>query len=106
MGSNDARVRSGDRGATVFTAGDCPVCASAGALIFVTGTPRGRVVVYCPTCECAWPRPSEARQVDAVNRLSDLGVRDIRAANQSEINGAGFTNFVVAEIPASSFPLS
>ena len=106
MGSSNTSASGGELGSTVFTAGDCPVCASAGALIFVTGSPRGRVVVYCPTCECAWPRPTDARRVDAVNRLSDLGVRDIRAAKQSEIDGAGFTTFVVAEIPAGNFPLA
>lgn len=74
----------------IYTVGDCPVDPGDGIpyVISVTGQPP--VLLYCPSCECAW---ASARDVELppTRGLREFGLSEqvIRYATEAEVRAAG-----------------
>jgi hypothetical protein len=90
---------------TVLSAGDCPVCSDAGALLFVVDEASGRVLLHCPHCECAWRGPADVDLPGDPGDLRSLGVTGVRAATVSDVASAGLSSAVLARHSASKYPL-
>jgi hypothetical protein len=78
-----------------YSAGDCPICIDAGALIFVFALDSNTLFVACPACGCAWaspPDPHVANRTDPPSMLAPVG---FRLATRDEISLAGLLGRVV-----------
>ena len=89
----------------LLSAGDCPVCSDAGALIFVVDESSGQVLLHCPHCECAWRTPGDVALPGDPADLQMLGVRSVRAARDSEVARSGLSQLISKKHPASKYPL-
>jgi len=89
-----------------YSAGDCPVCADSGALLFVTDEAQGRVLIYCPACGCAWAHPSDAEKATTSQGPEEFGLRQMRAATLAEIDAAGLRSLIRSRHRDDEFMLS
>ncbi len=61
----------------LYSAGECPVCSSAGDALFVKDAASGRLFFFCPHCGCAWrdpPRPHEVETIEPPERFAPHGM--------------------------------
>jgi len=79
----------------VHSAGDCPTCLNSGALLLMIGNPGTRLVVYCPSCGCAWESLDQAKRGMPIASLRDLRISHIRPATRGEVEGAGIGGSIV-----------
>jgi len=74
----------------IYTFGDCPVDPGDGIpyVISVSGQPP--VLLYCPSCGCAWASPREV-ELDPTRGLPEFGLSEqlIRYATEAEVRAAG-----------------
>ncbi|MFO0931596.1 MAG: hypothetical protein U1E39_02690 [Planctomycetota bacterium] len=74
----------------IYTVGDCPVDPGDGIpyVISVTGQPP--VLLYCPSCECAWASTRDV-ELPPTRGLREFGLSEqvIRYATEAEVRAAG-----------------
>src|SRR6185369_8400560 len=76
----------------MYSAGNCAVCASAGAAIFLVGEPGGIIIFACAECGCAWARPPAALVVDTVDPSLAFAPNGFHLASIADIEAAGLAN--------------
>jgi hypothetical protein len=87
----------GESASPMYSAGDCSVCASAGAAIFVKRLADRTVFFSCPECGCAWLKPPVPLQVDSVDRPTSFAPEGFCVATLSDIAAAGLSGLVQSE---------
>jgi hypothetical protein len=80
-----------------YSAGDCPICADSGALLFGIALSTDQLFVFCPACGVAWKHPEQAMRVDTVYPVKRFAPNGFRFAKLPEIQEAGLEEFVVKE---------
>jgi hypothetical protein len=88
--------------ASMYSAGDCSVCASAGFAIFVKGLENEKVFLACPECGCAWSTPPQAFVVDTIDAPSVFAPKGFRLATRDEIASAGFGDLMKGDVAGAS----
>jgi hypothetical protein len=78
----------------MFSAGDCSVCASAGAAIFLTSVRDRSVFFACAECGCAWTRPPAPFLVDTADPPITFAPDGFRIASREEIDAAGLADLI------------
>src|SRR5262245_31823105 len=90
----------------MYSAGDCSVCASAGAAIFMRRLADRTVFFSCPECGCAWTDPPSPFQVTSIDRPTSLAPESFCVATRADIEAAGLSLLIRREEtspPASGF---
>jgi hypothetical protein len=90
----------------MYSAGDCSVCASAGAVVFVARVGAAELFFACPECGCAWRNPPTPFQVDTIDPPSAFAPQGFTVATLQEIRAAGLDNLIRQrdiELSATSF---
>ena len=83
----------------LFSAGDCPVCADFGAVVFVKARISSDLFFLCPTCGEAWSRPPSHFAWDNVDPPEKFAPSGIDLPTREEVERAGLGQFVVRELP-------
>jgi hypothetical protein len=78
----------------MYSAGECAVCASAGAAIFLVSEPEGLVFFACAECGCAWASPPTPLVVDSVDPSIAFAPNGFRLANRGDIDAAGLASII------------
>lgn len=78
----------------MYSAGDCAVCASAGAAIFLIGEPEGIIFFACAECGCAWAQPPGPLVVDTVDPPIAFAPSGFRLASFADIDAAGLARLI------------
>jgi hypothetical protein len=81
----------------LFSAGNCPVCADSGTLLYVWSHATRRVVLFCPLCEVAWIEPPDENRVDTVSSLDEIAPQGIRLPSENEVQRSGISPRVEVE---------
>jgi hypothetical protein len=94
----------GEGARPIYSAGDCSVCASGGAAIFVKRLADRTVFFSCPECGCAWLERPVPFQVDSVERPTSFAPEGFCVATQADIAAAGLSALIRSEYvaPAAS----
>ncbi len=74
----------------IFTFGDCPIDPGDGIPYVVALTGNSPVLLYCPSCGCAWASASDVEH-DPTRGLPEFGLSEatIRYATEDEVEAAG-----------------
>lgn len=80
-------------GAALYSAGDCSVCASAGAAIFVKRV-GSEVFFASPSCGCAWRQPPTPFQVETIDPPTTFAPEGFRIASFEDISSAGLAALI------------
>ena len=88
--------------ATMYSVGDCSICAGGGAAVVVAPIPAGDLFFACPACGCAWSEPPVAHVVDTIDPATSFAPQGFRLASREEIERAGLTHLIVAEYSGDS----
>lgn len=83
--------------AKLYSAGECPVCASAGALVLLVAIADASSLYLCPMCGCAWRTPPPARRVDEIRSLDDVSPSGARLPTSAEV--AAMRGTALVELP-------
>jgi len=75
----------------LFSAGDCPVCADSGTLLYVWSLGASHVILFCPLCEVAWSEPPGESKVDTVTSLDEMAPQGIRLPSEDEVEQSGMS---------------
>lgn len=78
----------------IYVAGDCSVCASAGAAVFLKSLDSGVIFFGCPSCGCAWAKPPTAHVVDTADPPELFASRGFSYAQLAEIKRAGLVPLI------------
>ena len=78
----------------IFSAGDCSVCTTAGAAIFLVANGAPRIFFACPSCGCAWSTPPTALVVNTVDSPALFAPDGFRLATQRDIADAEMLHLV------------
>ena len=70
---------------TLFSLGDCPVCADSGAVLVVRSLDSGRLCFFCPLCGIAWADPPPLGVLDHVHSLDDLAPSGISLPTRTDL---------------------
>ena len=62
----------------LFTAGDCPVCADTGSLLYLRRADEELYFYFCPTCGNAYLRRPRLYVVDEVNALASVAPNGVQ----------------------------
>jgi hypothetical protein len=87
----------------MYSAGDCSVCAGAGAAVVVAPVGGGDLFFSCPACGCAWSEPPVPYVVDTIDPPVTFAPRGFRLASLDEIRHADLEHRISGEHTASSF---
>src|SRR5689334_6075174 len=87
---------------SIYSAGDCSVCASGGFAIFVKDLESRRIFLACPECGCAWSKPPEASVVDTIDAPSAFAPRGFCLATRDEIASAGLADLIKRDVSGAS----
>jgi hypothetical protein len=74
-----------------YVNGYCPVDPGDELPYVIASSGQKPVLLYCPSCECAWPTRAAVEIYTKQYTLSDFGLREatIRYATEAEIQTAG-----------------
>lgn len=86
----------------MYSAGDCAVCASGGAAIFVKDVESGRVFLSYPECGCAWLESPKPFVVDTVYAPIDFAPNGFCLATPNDIVAAGMADSIKSEATEAS----
>ena len=75
----------------LFSAGECPVCADSGTLLYVWSLAGSRVILFCPLCEVAWGEPPGESQVETITSLDEMAPEGIRLPSEDEVEQSGMS---------------
>jgi hypothetical protein len=67
------------------SAGDCPVCSSAGILALLVSVADGSLLFVCPGCGCAWTSPPPPFTVDEIVGIDQAAPRGLRFPTVAEM---------------------
>ncbi len=72
----------------LFSIGDCPVCASSGAVLVLRPKSTAKMVFFCPFCEVAWQSMPSERELNEVQSLADLAPSGVTLPELEEVVAA------------------
>jgi predicted RNA-binding Zn-ribbon protein involved in translation (DUF1610 family) len=84
---------------TLLSAGDCPVCETFGAVLFVKAVGTKNIFFLCPMCGVAWVRPPAPHILDEISSPQLHAPQGIDLPTRAEIDAAGLTEDIRREIP-------
>jgi hypothetical protein len=87
----------------LYSAGECPVCSTAGDALFVKDRLSGRVFFLCPSCGCAWPNPPVPHRVDTVDSPARFAPDGVDVPSKAEIAAMGLEEAIAREIDDSEW---
>ena len=88
--------------ATVFTAGECPICPGFGIRMFVRPFLSQKVFVFCPACASCW-EPPEPSDIHDLRSLEEMAPEGLTLPSRIEIEQASFGGFIVDAVPYSEW---
>lgn len=81
---------------SIYSTGDCPVCADSGAVLLLKAVGSEQMVLFCPLCGVAWREPPADRCLDEIEALPDLAPNGVVLPTGSEALSTGFALTEVA----------
>jgi len=87
---------------SIYSAGDCSVCASAGRAIFVKALEDGKVFLACPECGCAWLKPPQPFVVDTIDAPIVFAPNGFCLATWNDVAAAGMADLIKLELTVLS----
>lgn len=81
---------------SLYSAGDCPVCADSGAVLLLKTVGAEQMILFCPLCGVAWREPPADRRLDEINALEDLAPHGVILPTQPEAMSTGLALTEVA----------
>ena len=90
----------------IYWAGECAVCAGAGAAVFLRSLADGRIFFACAACGCAWANPPESHVVDTVDPTEKFAPSGFAYATIADIRAAGLQEVINGEGPVETWDFS
>ena len=70
---------------TLYSTGDCPVCADSGAVLIFCSKASSELVFYCPLCGVAWSSPPIDRRLDEIHSLEQVAPSGISLPSEDDL---------------------
>jgi hypothetical protein len=75
---------------SIYSLGDCPVCADSGAVLLVKAIGSGQLLFYCPLCGVVWRQPPEGHiKDDDIVALRTLAPKGVSLPTSAEALASG-----------------
>jgi hypothetical protein len=87
----------------LFSAGECPICAASGAILFVKSVSSGRIFFLCPVCGVAWHDCPGPFTVNSVQAPTDIAPYGIELPNKNDLEQAQLHHLIKEEVSYERF---
>lgn len=74
----------------VYSAGDCPVCSSSGAVLLLKARDSGKLFFLCPLCGVAWPEPPPPFTLETIFDVKAFAPAGVGLPSAEEALNSGF----------------
>jgi len=99
-------VMAAEAESRIYVAGECSVCADAGAAVFMKALHDGSVFFACPSCGCAWENPPRPHVVDTVDPPEKFAPAGFTFARLADISAAGLERLIRGHDVADTWDFS